>query len=87
MGSDDPRECIAVLEGKLTPTFVERVVRELLQQRTDGGRGVGALRVVTHLVSDVTQRHADIMPMFHRLKPALVAAVEQIPSLSFLEGG
>lgn len=87
MGSDDPRECIALLEGKLTPAFVERVVRELLQQRTDGGRGVGALRVVMHLVSDLTQRHADIMPIFHRLKPALVAAVEQSPSLSFLEGG
>jgi hypothetical protein len=87
MDSSDLEQHIALLESELTPIFVERVVRELLQQRMDGGSGVGAIRVVMHLVSDLTQRYAEIMPIYHRLKPALRAAVEQSPSLRFLEGG
>jgi hypothetical protein len=87
MGSDDLEQCMALLEGDLTPLYVERVVRELLQQRKDGGSGVGAIRVVMHLVHDLTHRDADLMPIYYRLKPALRAAVEQSPSLWFLEGG
>lgn len=87
MGSDDLEQHIVSLEKELTPIFVERIVRELLQQRKDGGSGVGAIRVVMHLVRDLTQRDADLMPIYHRLKPALLAAMEQSPSLWFLEGG
>jgi len=87
MGSDDLEQCMALLEGDLTPLYVERVVRELLQQRKDGGSGVGAFRVVMHLASGLIQRDADLMPIYYRLKPALRAAVEQSPSLWFLEGG
>jgi len=87
MGSDDLEQCMALLEGDLTPLYVERVVRELLQQRKDGGSGVGAIRVVMHLASGLIQRDADLMPIYYRLKPALRAAVEQSPSLWFLEGG
>ena len=87
MGPDDPRECIALLEGKLTPAFVERVVRELLLQRKDGGSGVGVVALVMYLVSDLARRYADIMWIYHRLKPAIRAAVEESSSLTFLEGG
>ena len=84
---DDLERRIALLERELTPALVERVVRELLQRRTDGGSGVGALRVILHLLRDLALRDAEIMPVYHRLQPALRAAVEQSPSLWFLEGG
>jgi len=87
MGSDDLEQCMALLEGDLTPLYVERVVHELLQQRKDGGSGVGAFRVVVHLVRDLALRDADLMPIYYRLKPALRAVVEQSPFLWFLEGG
>jgi len=87
MGSDDLEQCMALLEGDLTPLYVERVVHELLQQRKDGGSGVGAFRVVVHLVRDLALRDADLMPIYYRLKPALRAAVEQSLFLWFLEGG
>lgn len=87
MDSSDLEQRIALLERELTPALVERVVRELLQRRTDGGSGVGALRVVLHLLRAHAMRDAEIMPIYHRLGPALRAAVEQSPSLQFLEGG
>jgi hypothetical protein len=87
VGSGDLEDSMVLLEGKLTPAFVERVVHELLQQRKDGGSGVGAIRVVMHVASGLIQRNADIMPTYYRLKPALRAAVEQSPGLWFLEGG
>jgi hypothetical protein len=87
MDSSDLEQRIGLLESELTPAFVERVVHELLQQRKDGGSGVGAIRVVMHLVRDLAVRDADLMPIYYRLKPALRAAVEQSPALWFLEGG
>jgi len=87
MGSDNLEQCISLLEGELTPALVERVVRGLLQQRTDGASGVGAVTLVMHLAGDFTQRYADIMWIYQRLRPALLAAVEQNPSLQFIEGG
>jgi hypothetical protein len=87
MDSGDLEDRMALLEGELTPAFVERVVRELLQQRKDGGSGVGAIRVVMHVASDLIQRDADIMPIYYRLKPTLRAAVAQSSALWFLEGG
>ena len=87
MAPDDLEQSMASLEGKLTPTFVERAVRELLRQRQDGGSGVGVVTLVMHLAGDLTQRHADVTWMCDRLKPALRAALERNSSLKYVEGG
>ena len=84
---EERRQHVASLEGKLTPTFVEHAVRELLLQRKDGGSGVGAISLVRHLAGDLAQRGEEIAWAYHRLKPVLLGAVEQISSLRFLEGG
>ena len=87
MASDDLEHSMALLEGKLTPALVARVVRPLLRQRHDSGSGVGAVTLVMHLAGDLTQRHADISRMYGRLKPALRSAVERSLSLKFVDGG
>lgn len=81
------RQHVESLEPRLTPAFVERVVRELLEQRQDGGSGVGTVSLVKHLTGDLARRSEEIVWAYQRLKPALHAAVEQIPSLRFLDGG
>jgi len=87
MGLTELKQHIESLEPRLTPTFVERIVRELLLERKDGGSGVGAISLVKHLMGDLAQRSEEILWAYHRLKPALRAAVEQTSSLRFLEGG
>ena len=76
----------ASLASELTPAFVERTVHELLLQRKDGRRGVDALGLVVYLLGDLVQRSAEIVWAYARLKPALLGAVEQIPTLRFLDG-
>ena len=83
---DAQRERIASLEGELTPARVARAVHELLRQRTDQAKGVDALGLVLHLLGEPALRGTDIAWAYARLKPALIATVEQIPSLRFLDG-
>ena len=78
---------IASIEARLTPAFIEHIVHELLLQRHDGGSGVGAISLIKHLAGDLVQSAEEIAWAYQRLKPALMAAVEHIPSLRFLEGG
>jgi hypothetical protein len=61
-------------------------VRELLRQRADQAKGVAALGLVLHLLGEPALRSAEIAWSYARLKPARIAAVEQIPSLRFLDG-
>ena len=83
---EEVKQLVASIETRLTPAFVERAVRELQQQRGKS-RGVGALPLVLHLLDDLAQRSEEIAWAYARLKPALMAAMEQIPSLRFLDGG
>ena len=80
------RERAARLESELTPVWAERMVRELLRQRTDPAQGVGALGLVMHLLGEPALRGQEIAWAYARLKPALIAVFEQIPSLRFLDG-
>jgi hypothetical protein len=79
------RQRIASLKSDMTPAFVERIVRELLQGK-DARRGVDALGMVMSLLGDAPRCGDEINWAYARLKPALVAAVGQIPSLRFLDG-
>lgn len=76
----------ALLQGELTPALLERTVRELLRQGAGQAQGVGALRMVVHLLGEPALRGQEIAWAYARLKPALIAVVEQIPSLRFLDG-
>lgn len=82
----DPRQRVASLESELTPAFVERIVHELLRGKEES-RGVDALGMVIHLLGDVVLSGAEIDWAYARLKPVLLGAVDQIPSLRFLDGG
>ena len=77
---------VTSIEGELTPVFVERTVWEFFRG-IERRRGVGALRFILHLLGDLAQRSEEIVWAYARLKPALMAAMEQIPSLHFLDGG
>jgi hypothetical protein len=80
------RQRVASLEGELTPARVARTVRERLRRRADQAKGVDALGLVLRLLGEPALRSEEIAWAYARLKPALIAAVEQIPSLRFLDG-
>ena len=80
------RQRVASLESELTPAFVGRTVCERLCQKADARGGVDALGLVMHLLGNSARRSEEIAWAYARLKPALIAAVEQIPSLRFLDG-
>ena len=86
MGFQELRQRVESLKEQMTPDFVESVVRELLRQGEDVGGGVNAFRLMRHLLGDVVRRDAEVTWAYTRLKPALAAALEQIPSLYFFEG-
>jgi hypothetical protein len=74
------------LKPRLTPSFVEGAVRVLLRQGEDVGGGVNAIRLVKHLLGNPQVRDVEAVWAYDRLKPALQAAFEQIPSLYYFEG-
>ena len=71
---------------QLTPPFVEAQVRALLHQGEDVGGGVSAARLVRHLLGGGPWDDIAVTRAYERLKPALSAALEQIPALYFFEG-
>jgi len=74
------------LQSRLTPEFVEAQVRELLRQGEDVGGGVNALRLIRHWLGPLGKDDAHVRWAYDRLKPALGAALEEIPSLYYFEG-
>ena len=86
MAYKELREQVKDLQPRLTPAFVEDQVRALLRQGEDVGGGVNAIRLVKHLLSNPQVRDVEAVWAYDRLKPALQAAFEQIPSLYYFEG-
>jgi hypothetical protein len=80
------RQQIEELQPRLTPAFVEEEVGVLLRQGEDVGGGVNAIRLVKLLLGNPRLRDVEVIWAYDRLKPALRAAFEQIPSLYFFEG-
>jgi hypothetical protein len=80
------QERVTALQAELGPARVEAVIRELLRQGEDVGGGINALRLVRHLLGDPAAGDAAARWAYERLKPALAAALEQIPSLYYFEG-
>ena len=78
---------VGSLQLRLAPRFVESQVRELLRQGEDVGGGVNAFRLIQHLLGAKAENDAQVRWAYERLKPALRAALEQIPSLYYFEGG
>ena len=80
------KQAVESLRGRLTPDFVEAQVRELLRQGEDVGGGVNAFRLIAHLLGGVAKSDEQVTWAYAQVKPALGAAVEQIPSLYYFEG-
>jgi hypothetical protein len=77
---------VEALRAKLIPSFLESAVRELLRQGEDVGGGINAVRLVKHLLENPQLRDVEAVWAYDRLKPALRAALAQIPSLYYFEG-
>ena len=84
--NDPLKRAVESLQSRLTPGFVEARVRELLRQGQDVGGGINATRLIRHLVGDPAQGDVEVAWAYDRLRPGLRAALEQIPSLYYLEG-
>ena len=82
----DLRQQVEELVPQLAPAFVESATRALLRQGEDVGGGVNAARLVKHLLGNPQLSDVEAVWAYDRLKPALQAAFEQIPSLYFFEG-
>jgi hypothetical protein len=80
------RQVIESLQPRLTPDFVHAQVNELLRQGEDVGGGINAIRLVKHLVGKRAQQDVAATWAYDRLKPALRAALAQVPSLYFFQG-
>ena len=79
-------EAVELLQPKLTPDYVEGQVRELLRQGQDVGGGINAFRLIKHLLGSLGEGDEQVQWAYERLKPALGAALEEIPSLYYFEG-
>ena len=79
-------QTVESLQSRLTPSFVEGQVRELLRQGEDVGGGVNAFRLIKHWLGTQAQNDAQVRWAYERLKPALGAALKEIPSLYYFEG-
>jgi hypothetical protein len=86
MAYKELRQRVQDLQTRLTPAFVEDQARVLLRQGEDVGGGVNAIRLVKHLLGNPQLRDVEAVWAYDRLKPALQAAFEQIPSLYYFEG-
>ena len=80
------KEVVESLQSRLTPDFVEAQVRELLRQGEDVGGGVNAFRLIRHLLRGLAGSDEQVTWAYERLKPALGAALEQVPSLYYFKG-
>ena len=77
---------VEALQAKLTSSFVEGAVRALLRQGEDVGGGINAVRLVKHLLENPQLRDVEAVWAYDRLKPALRAALAQVPALYYFEG-
>ncbi len=84
--NDQLEQAVVSLQPTLTPNFVEAQVRELLRQGEDVGGGVNAFRLIKHWLGTLGEDDVEVRWAYERLKPALGAALEQIPSLYYFEG-
>ncbi|HUT18120.1 MAG TPA: hypothetical protein VM366_03095 [Anaerolineae bacterium] len=80
------KQVVESLRARLTPDFVEAQVRQLLRQGEDVGGGVNAFRLIKHLLGGVAGSDEQVTWAYGQLKPALGAALAQIPSLYYFEG-
>ena len=80
------KQAVESLQPRLTSDFVEAQVRELLRQGEDVGGGVNAFRLIVHWLGALAKDDAQVRWAYERLKPALSAALEQVPSLYYFEG-
>jgi hypothetical protein len=74
------------LRLRLTPDFVRAQVDELLGQGEDVGGGVNAFRLMRHLLGKAAESDEQVTWAYERLKPALGAALDQVPTLYYFEG-
>jgi len=79
-------QAVESLEARLTPAYVRAQVSELLREGEDVGGGVNAFRLMQHLLGEAAERDEQVIWAYARLKPALGAALEQVPSLYYFEG-
>jgi hypothetical protein len=79
-------QTVESIRSRLTPSFVETQVRDLLRQGEDVGGGINAFRLIKHWLGAPAGDDAQVRAVYERLKPALGAALEQIPSLYYFEG-
>lgn len=77
---------VEALRDELTPAHVQTLVRELLRQGEDVGGGVNAFRLMRHLLGEAVGGDEQVTWAYERLKPALRAALEQVPTLYYFEG-
>ena len=80
------RQVVESLQARLTPSFAEAQVRELLRQGEDVGGGVNAFRLIRHLLGGAALSDDQVTWAYAQLKPALGTALEQVPSLYYFEG-
>ena len=86
MGFEDLRSRVASLQAALTPDYVEGEVRALLREGEDVGGGVNAMRLIQRWLGEVARDDAQLTWAYMRLKPALRAALEDVPALYYFEG-
>lgn len=86
MSYKELRQEIEALQARLTPAFIEDAIRTLMRQGEDVGGGVNMHRLVKHLLGEPQMRDVEAVWAYDRLKPALRAALAQIPSFYYFEG-
>jgi len=84
--NDQLEQAVESLQSRLTPGFVEAQVRALLRQGEDVGGGVNAFRLIKYWLGSLAENDAVVRWAYDQLRPALGAALEQIPSLYYFEG-
>jgi len=84
--NDRLEQTVEALRFRLTPDFVDVQVRELLRQGEDVGGGINAFRLIQHWLGALAENDVAVMWAYDRLKPALGAALKEIPSLYYFEG-
>jgi hypothetical protein len=77
---------VETLRSALTPPCVEQAFYTLVREGEDVGGGVNALRLVKHLLGAPQLCDVEATWAYDHLKPALRAALEQVPSLYYFEG-
>jgi hypothetical protein len=86
MQTDELKQAVALLQSRLTPAVAEAQVRVLLRQGQDVGGGVNAFRLVKSWLAGAANTDEQVMWAYAELKPKLVAALAQVPSLYLFEG-